>query len=1144
MNFMQKRGLLLVVFLILIAVPGYAFCLGDFNNDNKIDEEDMGLLQGEFNKAVDSGNQGYDMDGSGMVDFGDFVLLAKETGKACPLAKPITQAPLLYVKGIVFDSATNKPLRAEITYTSEEWLSPLVPYSTDANGEFEFLAPQGVFNVVVTSYGYEDSNYYNLIAFEDIYLNIGMLKTQVQGPEETKTTISLAYAAYEKQEDFNFIQVKAADIFEGYELEVIENSIKFIDSSGVLFYVIEPRAGWVEPRITLKSGVKFYTAYKGGLKLLTGLAFDKTRDTGNGFSFYLLKNEQGTIPLELCPGVKTTQAAEGQTAGGLDGFLFRGKNVNSDVSSWACISSDDAITGVENTLSADDLGRLRLEGGGWCSSGLKKDDFCKGNQVWGYNCGDNCEREVFKTDCGVLGLVCKSYDGVGRCVDKYSINLELLSKDERDAWLDYREITRTLKSSDGLIEIIANMPDGDEFKVGFYKKLYDLRMRIKGIVSESPNEFNLELLYLTGKLESALYRAELVVMQRAYEDPELVGIERPSEEEISEKKKVYAEVINDYSLVFEKVIERSDDPLIVADARMLLAGLWKDANLPGSLSRFLGIYRDIKNAFADENKERFISEYKKRGIAVSEEHYAQLQNIYREYSEKYILKGFMLLLVGQQVQNINQEGEVKKSTLTSNEDIFEPLDIGEIRAKTGENTERFSEYLFLETANRIFHAGSLYGEGKKLYYAGKRLDTDSCDEEGNEEDIAKGVIGNALLLKTFGVDAFSKEGDYSRAKVDASSVMAYTIRDALDVVEGVSLFDAARIIGIEDDNRDKRLAGLPNQGAFIKIKENAGEIQEFKKLKLKSTKGIPWYYVKYKNGDEKIFVGCGVQEITFGGMFTKRPALVGKSEAISFFRKLPLIEYAVRLESEMDAGAYELIQASLDASKLGLARGLRNRAGESSQVNVVAYQQAITLYGELIADGYRYKPGEERVLFNGEEYIYENVWKELEDMTGGVWYDLNLGDSITLSAAVEGSLEQMTNVWMYAAGYAVNTGLKPLIAAKNPVIRGAVGKVIPSGVKSFVRTASAGVAGRFSGSFESFSMRVAQSIGKEKVGYIAYFGRGAGKGFKFVAEEGIEELVGTGAQEIARAASGNAPFISDVVGMLSEIVAGGIDIDA
>jgi len=404
---MRKKWLLFLIFLILLAVPAYSFCLGDFNNDGGVDNDDFGLFQSEYGKEVSEETKLYDLDNDDDIDFADFTLFSKEVGKSCGLAKPITQAPLLYVRGVVFDSATNKPLRAEITYTSEEGLSPQLPYSTNTNGEFEFLAPQKVFNVKITSSSYEDSNYYNLIAFEDIELKIGMLKTQVQEPGETKTTISVAYQAYELREDFDFIQIKASDIFEGSEQEVIDNSRRsFTDASGILYYGIYSRDLWIEPRIRLKSGTKVYASYKGKLKQLNDLVFDAGRNTGNGCSFYLLKNEQGIIPLELCPGVKTISQPELAQSADVN---VKGKNVPVNTEKWECRDSFSAFTGVESSLSEETKKAILGEGSGWCSASPVKKDFCNWNKIMAYTCKNNCQEPVVKEDCGLFGGSCFQY---------------------------------------------------------------------------------------------------------------------------------------------------------------------------------------------------------------------------------------------------------------------------------------------------------------------------------------------------------------------------------------------------------------------------------------------------------------------------------------------------------------------------------------------------------------------------------------------------------------------------------------------------------------------------------------------------------------------------------------------------------------
>jgi len=415
---MRKRGLLFLIFLILLAVPAYSFCLGDFNNDGGVDNDDFGLFQSEYGKEVSEETKLYDLDNDDDIDFADFTLFSKEVGKSCGLAKPITQAPLLYVRGVVFDSATNKPLRAEITYTSEEGLSPQLPYSTNTNGEFEFLAPQKVFNVKITSSSYEDSNYYNLIAFEDIELKIGMLKTQVQEPGETKTTISVAYQAYELREDFDFIQIKASDIFEGSEQEVIDNSRRsFTDASGILYYGIYSRDLWIEPRIRLKSGTKVYASYKGKLKQLNDLVFDAGRNTGNGCSFYLLKNEQGIIPLELCPGVKTISQPELAQSADVN---VKGKNVPVNTEKWECRDSFSAFTGVESSLPEETRLAILNEGGGWCSASPVKKDFCDEDEdkLMGYDCKDNCNKEALKRDCRAERMFCREDKGGAECVRK------------------------------------------------------------------------------------------------------------------------------------------------------------------------------------------------------------------------------------------------------------------------------------------------------------------------------------------------------------------------------------------------------------------------------------------------------------------------------------------------------------------------------------------------------------------------------------------------------------------------------------------------------------------------------------------------------------------------------------------------------
>ncbi|HLC57285.1 MAG TPA: dockerin type I domain-containing protein, partial [Candidatus Nanoarchaeia archaeon] len=95
---MQKRGFLLIIFLILLAVPVYASCLGDFNNNGEVDNEDFGLFQSEYGKAVNEENKAYDLDNDGDIDFADFTLFSKEVGKTCGLAKPASQ-PINLVGG-------------------------------------------------------------------------------------------------------------------------------------------------------------------------------------------------------------------------------------------------------------------------------------------------------------------------------------------------------------------------------------------------------------------------------------------------------------------------------------------------------------------------------------------------------------------------------------------------------------------------------------------------------------------------------------------------------------------------------------------------------------------------------------------------------------------------------------------------------------------------------------------------------------------------------------------------------------------------------------------------------------------------------------------------------------------------------------
>ncbi len=692
-----------------------------------------------------------------------------------------------------------------------------------------------------------------------------------------------------------------------------------------------------------------------------------------------------------------------------------------------------------------------------------------------------------------------------------------LSPSEVKALEAYEYITGVLSSMSADV-IIKN-----DVRSKLNPDLGELRNLAKAAALESPNLFNLNLLSLSLELERSIGFADyqLAVAEKAGLDL-LPDAAAAADAKISPKKAAYENALSAHEDIYRQVISKADysgDIVFGIRARSYLARMLERSGMPDSFAKAKILMNEVKGRVAS------LRTLETPKTTLTSEHISQINSAYRAYSENY-LRSQTLPLLATQFQRVFGEEDARKTALKTREDLFTPPNLQQLQSQAGNDPSLFQFYMTLDTANRAFNTFSLYGQYKQLYYnfAANKARYECQTEVNNEIEMAKLYLANALLARLFGVTEFSKQGDYATARIDPDKTIAYTISDALAAlkVKSISLKDASQAIGF-DTKFQPNTYDIPDIAEFGSLKNKYQQLAEFKKLNFKSHSDLNWYYIKLGN-QENVFTGCYAPEVGHP------PALISMDDTIAYFEKLPLVQFELNLEKNINSGMYANVQRALNSQRLALARDLRERAFSIYPPNQVAAEESVSIYTDLVAEGYEYAKGESKG--------YKNIQEEMGDMQGDGWFDLAQGT--TARAAFEGSAEQMTNVAYMALAGRITQVTKPLVGRAADFAKNAAGRTLTTGFRVLGQAATQRVI-QFAGSVAKLSSNVAATLGKAEAGTIRYY---SGRGFKFVVEEGTEEILGNTAQTVAQLASGNTPFIPDLVGMMTEIIAGGSGFDA
>lgn len=401
------------------------------------------------------------------------------------------QAVQFTVKGTVVNDATLEGVSsATVTITAS---NSLTGHSviTGADGSFSksvTFVDGSTLNLKVEADGYEDKAISGL-PVDGFDFELGDIRltsrspsdTTSSGGSETSKSVPSSYADFVYDSvNFDEARVYLANVVDGYDYILDQYGERVIDVRGNVYYRLFAREGWYDPAnsIVVKTGSKVYLY--DDEKLVYELTYNSDdkgylgRDVGDGRVFYLLQNDDGNmIPVKFGAGdVASTYSMGGDddevavarpgTKGDVVDRLLAYSNGNvfsTNVKSWGCIDSGSAFLS-SGVLSDGDLGDLRAEGAGWCASrGQIKEDFKRGNEIWGYSCDDNCAAPKIVENCGTDRLASETENGV------VCLGAEICDDREptfvRSAGKIVRDVAAAFKITDKADEFCEDSDDGE-----------------------------------------------------------------------------------------------------------------------------------------------------------------------------------------------------------------------------------------------------------------------------------------------------------------------------------------------------------------------------------------------------------------------------------------------------------------------------------------------------------------------------------------------------------------------------------------------------------------------------------------------------------------------------------------------------------
>src|SRR3989344_3863017 len=359
---MQKRGFLLIIFLILLAVPVYASCLGDFNNNGEVDNEDFGLFQSEYGKAVNEENKAYDLDNvddnggfSYLTVPGNFEVKITAEGYA---EKIFTKNDLnknwdfgiveyfpentLVISGYVMDSL-GKPIPDTNVYLTSGYANELIKTDGFGNYRIPVRVSKPVFGYFEGGLEVKESKDYMGIKIK-VYLTLGQVNSQTLQVE--RKALPNQYTGFVDTlliNKFDLLVIEEKYIPDSYRSELAiyrkANPDTIVTNyGGRAVYVFLPLKGWYEnPVVTLISNGKVELWKNMVYQSSITLAKNDGGEFGNpDCRMKILDSGEGTVPVHIC---SFKQAAQAQQPVKSKMTSFNGHDVPVDIGEWECRSN-------------------------------------------------------------------------------------------------------------------------------------------------------------------------------------------------------------------------------------------------------------------------------------------------------------------------------------------------------------------------------------------------------------------------------------------------------------------------------------------------------------------------------------------------------------------------------------------------------------------------------------------------------------------------------------------------------------------------------------------------------------------------------------------------------------------------------------
>ncbi|MBI2108089.1 hypothetical protein HYT54_03095, partial [Candidatus Woesearchaeota archaeon] len=519
-------------------------------------------------------------------------------------------------------------------------------------------------------------------------------------------------------------------------------------------------------------------------------------------------------------------------------------------------------------------------------------------------------------------------------------------------------------------------------------------------------------------------------------------------------------------------------------------------------------------------------------------------------------------VLGQAMQQIEEEFASREAIYRDSNTWWEgeipALEIAQ-DATYGEYEETINQYVY-DALGRSWNSISPLRILRDVYYTNYERDFDCGQEVDSKIDRAMIGIGSALLNRILSPETYPltlTQPNGEPLKING----AYTLQEAVFLMgKGViPLRDIIDKYGIaENQDVDEPLLYLykfeelwpENVEGYLSDSPDSirDKYDQFIRLNeigsngLEGVRGrqisgpVNWYYIKEKDGTEKIFIGCVNYEgldmpessLRIGGN-TPRGVIITLNDVYGHFtnpEKNPWIANLINIEKNVDSGYFDILQHQIDSVNYRKAQDLRTHLlaqKESGQgFNPFLFQTYTGILQNLAA--------------SGDPEVSLQAIDLLGEATGEGIFEV--GDQFSWGDTAYSSAEQLihpgTLVSYMMIGHAMRiTGIGAEIGSG---VRSAA-RVFRSGVGSIVARAVPRTVAR---SFPDYSTLVRASFGgTPRFQMIIQGGRRIGQ---FILEETGEEALGSAAQFAAESLTGN-PLIANIIGFIAEGGTSSIDIN-